>query len=393
MKNFWYLALICLVSCNRGQVKVSGCIEQAQGSLLIYEQVRIGKNKILDSAALSEDGKFSFRSDLPRGQQDFFQLRIDSLPPVLLLLSAGDRVQVTASVGAGLKPAPTTGLKSVPATDIFAATLQVSGNAETQDLVLLQKKLWANNLRIDSILQAATDETEAQRQISKIFVEQKRINTTFIVQHIGSLAAAAAYYQKLGKSVPLFGYIDDRFLLAKMIDSLRHNHPKSPYIISLERDLEKINSDMAQQLLQEKIAASPVLNKPEIILPDIDGKLQSLDALVGNVVLLQFWSAAQPASKMDNRELLNLHKEFAGRKFKIYQVGLDTDSALWRNAVLQQQLPWTNVCCTDGAACKAALAYNISALPSNFLINKKGEIVAKNLFDKELHSKISQLLY
>jgi peroxiredoxin len=375
MKNIWYyLFLICTAACNAERVKVSGHIDNADGTLITCGKVRSNKYKTSDSMRLNRDGSFSFSILLENGKEDFIQLKLDSLQPVVLLVNPGEKISVKAD-----------------AAD-FYTSLNVDGCKECSDMLLMQKTLWTANARMDSLYKNITDEREFQRQASKIFVEQKRFNTAFIMRHLGSLASAAAYHQKLGKNLPLFGYAGDRFMLTKMVDSLRIIHPKSAYTLWLQSDLEKLNNMAAQQLLQERINAAPAVNKPDIVLPDINGKLQSLGALTGNVTLLQFWSAKQPSNQLDNRELLNLYKEFAVRNFKIYQVSLDTDSALWRNAVRQQGLIWTNVCSFNGTYCKAALLYNVSALPCNFLINKKGEIAAKNLFDKELRSKIVHLL-
>jgi peroxiredoxin len=354
-------------------VRITGRIDNAEDALLLCEQMRYSKHKIVDTARLTASGKFKFYFDMAQSGQDFFQLSIDSQPSVLLLLSAGEQPQITAD-----------------ATD-FAATIEVTGCAECNDMLLLQKTLLTNSRRIDSVLQLNVDQPTKQRLASKIFVEQKRFNTAFIINHLGALSSAAAYYQKLNQSLALFGYVDDRFLLAKMVDTLRRSHPKSPYTQALERDLEKLDKEASLRLLQEKINATPTLDKPEIALPDINGKVQRLSSLVGNVTLLHFWSARQTSNQLDNRELLNLHKDFAGRGFKIYQVAVDSDSATWRNAVREQGLSWINVLCA-GEGCKAALVYNVTALPSNFLLNKKGEVVGKNLFDKDLRSKVVQLL-
>jgi peroxiredoxin len=373
MKKFVWLFLAFAISCTSNKTKVTGDFKNAENSLLTFEKVLLGKNKILDTLRLSR-GKFSFSAILPKASQEFFQLQIDSLPPVLLLLSPNEKVVVTADVQG------------------FPLNLQISGSAESEQLLLLQKQLWAANQKVDSLLQSYLEEKDLQRQLSKIFVQQKQFGSKFIVTHLGSLTTAVAYYQKLGKSLPLFGDVNDRFLLVTMLDSLRRKHPKSPYVATLERDLDKLVQEAAREQLQERLQTAQVLDKPEIALRDINGKEQSLNQLRGQVVLLQFWTSEQSSYQLDNRELLNLYNKFQGRKFQIYQVSLDTDSAKWQDAVRNQQLRWINVCSFLGRACNAARNYNVTALPSNFLINKKGEIVAKNIFDKDLEKQISLLV-
>ncbi|GHT12092.1 hypothetical protein AGMMS4956_06170 [Bacteroidia bacterium] len=374
MKNFYWLFGLLLISCNSHQVRVEGEITNAKNASLTLEKVQVGQNKKIDSTSLSSRGKFALTAQVPTLNEVFFQLRMDSLPPVLLLLSSAQKVHIAADA------------------QDFVGSLQVSGNVECERLWQLQKRLWMARQKMDSLLQTDLLEQELQRQVNKLFVAQKQFNTTFIMKNLGSLTTAVAYYQKLGKQLPLFGDVGDRFLLSALLDSLKKQHPRSSYVPTLAADLKKLEDAASWQLLQERTKNVPAVSKPEIALRDVNGKEQSLNAITGKVVLLQFWSSRQPSQKLDNRELLNLHKEFADRPFQIYQVSLDTDSAAWANAVQQQGLKWTNVCSFRGTDCTAARNYNVSALPSNFLIDKKGEIIAKNLFDKDLQKRISQLL-
>jgi peroxiredoxin len=373
MRYFLLLSVVLLVGCNRHGVKITGNIDNAENALLTVEKVMIGQNQIIDSVRLKARGKFSFSSPL-QSSKAFFQLRLDSLQPVLLLVSEGERVNVIADA------------------QQFENTLQVSGSKESEGLLQLQKSLWTSVRRADSVIWADIPEKEMQRQVSKIFVAQKQTNARFIMQHAGSLATVIAFYQKLGDALPLFGTVDDRFLLATVLDSLRRHYPKSLYITVLEQDLEKRQQEASRRLLQAKIDSSPVLRKPEIALRDVGGKMQSLSALAGNVVLLQFWSTEQKDYHLDTRELRDVYSKFSGRRFKIYRVALDTDSVAWRDAVSGLPAAWINVCSFRGAACPAARNYNVTTLPSNFLINKKGDIVAKNVFDDELQKQISKLL-
>jgi peroxiredoxin len=233
---------------------------------------------------------------------------------------------------------------------------------------------------------------DVRRAISKLYVKQKQRNIVFITSHSTSLASSMAYYQKVGSYFSLFGTPNDRFLLRMLVDSLRTRYPKSPYVKTLEIDLQKLDKEAELQVFQELVSNAPVVEKPEVELPDVNEKMRKLSDLKGKVVLLDFWVSGNPTSLMDNRELLPIYKEYHSRGFEIFQVSLDTDKDSWTAAVAQQQLPWINVSSLLGLACPAARSYGIQELPTNFLINRKGEIVGKNIRGEELKKKIKPLL-
>ena len=57
----------------------------------------------------------------------------------------------------------------------------------------------------------------------------------------------------------------------------------------------------------------------------------------------------------------------------------------------EQALPWISVSDLRGQASPAVGLYNISKLPTNFLIDRGGNIVARDIYGKSLESKIEEL--
>ena len=132
---------------------------------------------------------------------------------------------------------------------------------------------------------------------------------------------------------------------------------------------------------------------PDLELTDIFGKKVRLSSLAGKVILLDFWSAELGNSNVFNAELKDIYGKFAGAEipFEVYQVAIDTSKALWITAVQEQQLPWVSVSDLRGSASNALALYNVQKLPANFLIDKEGNIVAKNIYGKSLEDKLAEL--
>ena len=86
------------------------------------------------------------------------------------------------------------------------------------------------------------------------------------------------------------------------------------------------------------------------------------------------------------------YDEFRKKGFEIYGVSFDEDRGDWLGAVEQNGMNWLHVSEVKGFDNQAAKDYAIQGIPSNFLIDGQGTIVARNLRGEALYEKISELL-
>lgn len=109
--------------------------------------------------------------------------------------------------------------------------------------------------------------------------------------------------------------------------------------------------------------------------------------------MLDFWSAEAGNSNTLNAELKEIYSRYADAPtpLEVYQVSLDTSKPIWINAVQEQQLPWVSVSDLRGRASSVVGLYNVQKLPANFLIDKEGTIVAKDIYGKSLDEKLELL--
>ena len=121
------------------------------------------------------------------------------------------------------------------------------------------------------------------------------------------------------------------------------------------------------------------------------GNEVALSSLEGNIVLVDFWSAEVGNSNAFNAELKEIYEEYESRGFRVYQVSADTSKSAWVTAVQEQQLPWISVCDFRGTASPMLHAYNVRKLPSNFLIDREGNIVAKDLYSTALAKRLAEM--
>lgn len=123
-----------------------------------------------------------------------------------------------------------------------------------------------------------------------------------------------------------------------------------------------------------------------------EGRNVSLSDFKGKVVLLEFWGSWCAPCRKGNPELVQTYNQFKDRGFDILGVAADDDKNEWIDAVKKDGLNWENVCDLRGDKNRASLIYGISYYPANFLIDKKGTIIAKDLRGNELRSKLEEIL-
>ena len=131
---------------------------------------------------------------------------------------------------------------------------------------------------------------------------------------------------------------------------------------------------------------------PDITLMTPDSTELSLSSLRGHYVLLDFWASWCGPCMGEVPHLKKTYDEFRKKGFEIYGVSFDEDRGDWLGAVEQNDMNWLHVSEVKGFDNQAAKDYAIQGIPSNFLIDGQGTIVAKNLRGEALYEKISELL-
>lgn len=130
----------------------------------------------------------------------------------------------------------------------------------------------------------------------------------------------------------------------------------------------------------------------KIELPDAQGQTLALTSLKGKVLLLDFWASWCIPCRAANKRLVKLYAKYKSKGFEIYSVSVDDEKADWLNAIKKDKITWLQVNEPASFDAQSVRRWNVNALPSTFLINKKGDVVAIDLEGKELDAAVAKLL-
>lgn len=364
--------LLALSSCQSSKVKISGRFVGSEAKMVYLEQSTVLEQQLIDSVALGEDGNFVLLlENSDQTNPTLYHLVYDN-NRIPLLLKGGDNVTVS-SAGNALRNYTVEGSEESELLHKFNASY-VDGVLRLNEIM---SRLTANDLADDARHNLAVEYTKLKNEI-------KRQQLGFIVENKDHIAAIYALYQRLPGDANLFNGDSDVIYYRTVAEALAESYPDSHYLPLLRSQIARMDAQIS--LLSQVKETS----FPEITMPDMYGKEQSLSALEGKVILLHFWSAAVGNSNAMNADLKEIYSKYHDQGFEIYQVGIDTSKALWINTVQEQQLPWISVSDLRGEASPAVGAYNVQALPANFLIDREGNIADRNLSGEKLEQAIKK---
>ncbi len=371
---FTLVAALFLCGCRSSKVKISGRFVGNEAKTVYLEQVTPLAQSAIDSTLLDAQGNYRFLLKTAPQSPGLYNIVYNG-ERIPLFLAAGDRVEV-GSVGNVVRNYTVAGSEESELLRRFYQAF-VTG---AQNLVKLAQRFSEAGL------------TEAARQslIKEYTTEYYRIRREqlhFIIEHKASLAAVYALYQRLPGDTYLFNGDSDVVYFRTVAEALEQSHPESPYLQSLLAEITRMD---ARINLSSHITET---GYPDLEMSDIYGKKIRLSSLLGKVVLLDFWSAELGNSNALNAELKEIYAKYAhaNTPFEVYQVAIDTSKPAWITAVQEQQLPWISVSDLRGKASTSLGMYNVQKLPTNFLIDKEGTLVARDIYGKSLTTKLDQL--
>lgn len=369
----------CIESVN--DFTVSGKISNGEGQYLYLYDLSNNQFDVVDSALLDSEGEFSFAGEIE--EIAFYVLRTDITNYIQLILKPEANIYITGDAQNLGRTYTVVGSEDCEAvhrlrmelnsviTEIDSMATYLDNHVESNDFELKRREMSA---RYDSLM-----------KMHKSFSEQ------FIKENKSSLASIIALFQQVGPRTYIFSMKED-YELFRMVDSvLGLKYSEIPTYKRFHsqfeeyRVLKEAREKVAKKLSQGKKA-------PEIALPNPEGDTIALSSLKGKYVLIDFWASWCKPCRNENPVLVENYKKYNDKGFEIFQVSLDRDKEAWINAIKKDNLNWTHVSDLKFWDSAPAKVYDVTGIPANFLIDKNGIIIAKNLRGDALEAKLSEIL-
>jgi peroxiredoxin len=157
-------------------------------------------------------------------------------------------------------------------------------------------------------------------------------------------------------------------------------------------DDERSLGDDARSALLEMRQLGVGKTAPEIKGEDIDGKPFQLSDYRGKIIVLVFcghWCGPCRAMYPYERSLV---KRMEGKPFALLGVNSDKDRDEFKKVVDKEQLTWRSWWDGGSAHGPIARSWNVSAWPTVYVLDTKGVIRHKDVFDNELGEAVESLL-
>ena len=168
-----------------------------------------------------------------------------------------------------------------------------------------------------------------------------------------------------------------------LLETYKARWPNSVYIIPIERQIA-----VMKRLAKGQKAMDFPINTPQ-------GGSTKLSELKGKVVLLTFWSGAYELGMLDLRLTSRLFNKYKDSAVAFVYVSIDADDQVWRAAIQKNRLSGMHTRIEGWKSMLAGL-YGIQAVPTFFLIDKKGNFAVDNVplprFGEGLSNEIARLL-
>lgn len=340
MKKYGILFLIIVLG-------LAGCKKQDDVARISGEIKGLGN----DTLYLYGTDQFYDRIDTIYVQDDKFTHTVqpDTLISALLLLKNNTEYPLFLEKGNKIK---------IEGTADNLDFLKINGNTPNKEFTAFQQELQGLGKPSPKVMEEKAEE--------------------FIRQHHSSLVSIYLLDKHfVQKESPDFTKI--KALIEMMTGVLQDR----PYIENLDESIKQ-----AEKAMDGKYA-------PFFSLPNAKGEKlsRSSEPFKKKYLLVNFWASWCDSCRTQNAELRDLYRTYKKSKdFAILGISLDLDKKEWQEAIRRDTLQWEQVCDFSGFNSETVKQYNITALPTTFLLSPEGKILARGLRGEALKTKLKEVL-
>jgi peroxiredoxin len=367
-KLIFYILAITIVSCNKAPKTIEGSLSNGDDNTVLYlEELFPESNPLLFDSCKVKNGQFSF--NIEEENVGVYKIYQNANNFAILIVKKGDRINLDMDLN-------NLNLYYANGSD------EIEGYVKFQN-ILYQTKLKEDSLRL--VYQKAEGTPEQQvvterimLKYDEIILDQKLKMENFVEQNNNNFASLLALLS--------LGSIDRYFDLYKSTSEiLGEKYSENNWILKIKQEVKA------------KESTAIGAHAPDFTINDTNGNPISLSSFRGQYVLIDFWAHWCKPCRDANPNLVSLYEKYKPKGFEIIGVSLDDTTRIegekekWLNAIVTDKMSWIQLSDLNGADSETAINYGVSTIPSTYLLNPEGIIIAKDLNGTLLNKKLSEI--
>lgn len=334
-----------LTGCADKKWHVEGTVASGEGKNLVLEAPNgHGGWYPADTVTIGKNGQFTLSGE-PAGHPEVYRLTLGG-ESVYFPIDSLESVTITADASS------------------FGNSGTVAGSESAEKMQSI------NNLIEQAVKRGGEKAVAYDPDLKRALAEQ-------ILRDPAGIVSYYTIFRRVGNTL-LFDPADktDLRLIGAVANAFSSQRPADPRTAFLT-DLYIGSRRAAGASLSTDTIVAQEIHLPEIVLLDDQGKSQPLSEVTskGNVVVLNFTVYSAEASPAFNLELAKIYNANKAKGMEIYQVSVDDDEFFWKQAA--RNLPWITVYNSPKEGATNLLRYNVTTLPTTFIINRNGELVER----------------
>ncbi len=373
--------LTVIISCNKAgknEYIVSGIVKGiADGKTVVLEkQDEMGQFIPMDTVKV-KDGKFMMKGSAK--EPEIMLIQVEALEGKVPFVLENGNINIIVDKDS-LQKSKFSGTFN---NDVFSKF--------NDDLTKFQKEL---QKKLMTFQNANMAKMKAAEQAKDTIVINKLMK-----EYQGMQKEGMEFYVKFAEANPkalLSALIVDSMLNDPAVDIAR---AKKIYA-SFSPELKKYKPGKSIQTKLNKIgkpvtfaaAANVGSVAPDFTAKNPEGKSISLKQSLGKITIVDFWASWCKPCRVENPNVVALYAKFHAKGLNILSVSLDKEASAWKDAIAKDNLTWNHVSNLKEFEDPIALQYGINAIPTIFVLDAKGVIIAKDIRGEELNAKIASLL-